>query len=84
MEIDIKAKMDVRKIIKIVFQIIYQILVIFCVILTAIIILQRVTSSNKSIAGYRIFRVISGSMEPEYDVGEVVISKEIDPKKGWR
>lgn len=81
MEIDIKAKMDVRKIIKIVFKIIYQILVIFCVILTAIIILQRVTSSNKSIAGYRIFRVISGSMEPEYDVGEVVISKEIDPKK---
>ncbi len=81
MEIDIKAKMDVRKIIKIVFKIIYQILVIFCVILTAVIILQRVTSSNKSIAGYRIFRVISGSMEPEYDVGEVVISKEIDPKK---
>mgnify|MGYP004637614923 CR=1 FL=1 len=81
MEIDIKPKKDVKKIIKMVFKIIYQILVIFCVILTAVIILQRVTSSNKSIAGYRIFRVISGSMEPEYDVGEVVISKETDPEK---
>ena len=42
--------------------------------------MQKVSDSNKSIAGYRIFRVITGSMEPEYEVGEVVISKEVDPK----
>ena len=47
--------------------------------MAAVIILQKVTASNKSIAGYRIFRVITGSMEPEYDIGQVVISKEVDP-----
>lgn len=69
-----------EKVVKIVSKILYQILVIVCLIVAAVIILQKVTDSNRSIAGYRIFRVITGSMEPEYGVGEVVISKEVDPK----
>ena len=69
-----------KKVVKIISKIIYQILVIVCLIVAAIIIFQKVSDSNRSIAGYRIFRVITGSMEPEYDVGEVVISKEVDPK----
>lgn len=70
-----------EKVVKIVSKILYQILVIVCLVVAAVIILQKVTDSNRSIAGYRIFRVITGSMEPEYEVGEVVISKEVDPKK---
>ena len=69
-----------EKVVKIISKILYQVLVILCLIIAAIIILQKISDSNKSIAGYRIFRVITGSMEPEYDVGEVVISKEVDPK----
>lgn len=69
-----------KKILKIVFKIIYQLAIIFCLILTIIIVLQKVTDNNKTIFGYRIFRVITGSMEPEYDIGQVVISKEVEPK----
>lgn len=69
-----------EKVVKIVSKILYQILIIVCVLVAAVIILQKVSNSNRSIAGYRIFRVITGSMEPEYDVGEVVISKEVEPK----
>lgn len=69
-----------EKVVKIVSKIAYQILVVLCLLVAAIIIFQKISDSNKSIAGYRIFRVITGSMEPEYDVGEVVVSKEIDPK----
>ena len=80
MENDTRSKGDIaKKILKIVFKILYQILIILCVILTIIIVLQKVTNSNKTIFGYRIFRVITGSMEPEYDIGEVVICKEVDP-----
>lgn len=79
MESDTHSKWDIaKKIIKIVLKIFYQILIIFCVLLTLIIVFQKVTNSNRSIAGYRIFRVITGSMEPEYDVGQVVICKEKD------
>ena len=77
---DNRQKSNAKKIIKIILIILYQILVIMALILTVVIVLQRVTNSNRSIGGYKIFRVITGSMEPEYEVGEVVISKEIDPK----
>ena len=81
MESDTRSKWDIaKKVIKIVFKILYQILIILCVIMTVIIVMQKVTDSNKTIFGYRIFRVITGSMEPEYDIGQVVISKEIPPE----
>ena len=68
MENDIYSKNDIiKRVIKIIFKIFYQILIIFCFILTAIIILQKITDSNGSIGGYRIFRVITGSMIPQYD-----------------
>lgn len=74
--------MDIaKKILKIGLKIGYQILIILCVLLILIIALQRLSDSNRSIAGYKIFRVITGSMVPEYDVGEVVISKEVSPRK---
>lgn len=79
MESDTCSRGDIaKKVLKIVLKILYQILIILCVILTIIIVLQKVSNSNKTILGYRIFRVITGSMEPEYDVGQVVICKETD------
>lgn len=69
-----------KKIVKIILKIAYQILIVMCVILTIIIVMQKVSNSNRTILGYRIFRVITGSMEPEYDIGEVVICKEIEPE----
>lgn len=77
MENDIGLK---SSIIKIVFKIIYQILIILCILLIAIIVFQKFSDSNRSIGGYRIFRVITGSMIPQYDIGEVVISKETNPE----
>ena len=75
-----KRRVNVKNIIKILLIILYQILVVMALILTMVIVLQRVSASNQSIGGYRIFRVVTGSMEPEYEVGEVVICKEIDAK----
>lgn len=77
---DNRPKINAKKIIKIVLIILYQILVIMALILTMVIVLQRISANNQSIGGYKIFRVITGSMEPEYEVGEVVISKEVNPK----
>lgn len=77
---DNRPKINAKKIIKTVLIILYQILVIMALILTMVIVLQRISANNQSIGGYKIFRVITGSMEPEYEVGEVVISKEVNPK----
>lgn len=78
MESDTRSKANIaKKILKIVLKVAYQILIILCVILIIIILMQKMSNSNKTILGYRIFRVITGSMEPEYDVGVVVICKEV-------
>lgn len=66
----------VKKILKLLWNIIYNFIIVLCIILIAIIFMQKITESNKSIGGYRIFRVISGSMVPKYDIGEVVICKD--------
>ena len=66
-----------KKIAMIFLKILYDLLVVLCVILIAVIVMQRITDSNGSIKGYKIFRVVSGSMIPKFDVGEVVICKEI-------
>lgn len=70
----------IEKILKIALKILYDILMLFCVVLILAVIWQRATNSDKSIFGYKLFRIISGSMVPEYNIDEVVISKDIDVK----
>ena len=45
-----------------------------------IVVLQRTSNNEVTIGGYRIFVVATGSMVPKYQVGDVLISKEIDPE----
>lgn len=68
----------IKNIFKIGMKIFYNLFIILCVLLILIILLQRITDSSGSLAGYRIFRVVTGSMLPEYDIGEVVICKKVD------
>lgn len=69
------------KTLKILLKALYYVLILLCIVLVLIIVMQKISDSNKSIAGYRIFVVVSGSMEPKYGVGEVVICKEVEPEK---
>ena len=78
MENDTRSKWEIaKKIIKIVLKLSYQLMIILCAIMIVIIFMQKITDNNKTILGYKIFRVITGSMEPEYDIGQVIISKEV-------
>ncbi len=43
------------------------------------VLLQRFSNNELSLFNFRIFSVLTGSMEPKYNVGDVLISKEIDP-----
>lgn len=70
------------------FQIIYTIIKIFVVAMLSIyllfVIVQRFTN-NSSILGYRVFTIATGSMEPVYNINDVILVKDIDPstlKKG--
>lgn len=43
--------------------------------------LQRFSNNKISFFNYRMFTVVSQSMTPKYDIGDVLISKEMDPSK---
>ena len=67
------------KILKVLFKILLWALEILIVFLALVIVTQRVTGDQKAFLGFRIYNVATGSMEPEYAVGDILISKEKDP-----
>lgn len=48
-------------------------------ILVILIVLCAVFLVGSRLMGYQVFNVISGSMEPEYSVGDLIYVKEVDP-----
>lgn len=67
-----------NKVFKIIYGIIRTFIVSFLVIYLLFVIIQRVTN-NSSIFGYRMFTVATGSMEPVYNVNDVILVKDTDP-----
>lgn len=74
-----------NKFIKFLLKFIKVIVWIFVLLVIFVILVQRIFNNQVSIGSFRMFTVVTGSMEPVYNVGDVVISKEVDSstiKKG--
>lgn len=69
-----------KKISRIIKTIVDIILVVFVLAFVLVVCLQRFSNNELSVFGYRMFTVVSGSMLPEYEIGDVVISKNIPTK----
>lgn len=69
-----------KKMLNILFKIFYHVLILFCILLIIIVVWQRATDSNQSFYGYKLFRIVSGSMVPEFNIDEIVVCQEIDTK----
>ena len=65
-----------NKIIKLIMKVISTIFMIFVILYLSFILIQRI-NGNKSIFGYRLFTVVTPSMEPIYNVNDVVIVRDI-------
>lgn len=53
-------------------------IVAIVVIFNLILLVQKIQNKPASIFGYKVFVVISGSMEPNIHVGDIVITKNVD------
>lgn len=67
-----------NKVFKIVYGIIKYFVIAFLVIYLLFVIVQRFTN-NSSILGYRMFTIATGSMEPVYNINDVILVKDISP-----
>lgn len=67
-----------KGIIKRISNIVLTITLVILVLVVAVTVISRITGNTPSFFGYMVFRVSSGSMEPELKVGEVVLVKAVD------
>lgn len=67
-----------NKILKGLFMAIKVILIILVVLIIGIIFVQRVTGNKVRLGGVGIYTIISESMIPEYEVGDMIIAFETD------
>lgn len=74
-------KISENKTLRIIGNILYYVLVVLVLLILAVVILQRVTNNNASIGGIRIFNIVTESMVPEYKVGDILVSKSIEPSE---
>ena len=68
-----------KKAFEIISSIIRYLLWIIVLAILAIVLTQRLSNNQKSIAGIRIFTVVTESMVPEYNVGDTIIVKFVEP-----
>ena len=71
----------VKRIFKLIRKILYVFMIVFVIILFVFGIVQRTSDNRKSIFGIKIFTVITGSMIPVYDIGAILIVKEVTPEE---
>ena len=65
-------------VIKFIWKIIEKIIIIAIIFISAIIITQNVTKNEDAFLGFRIYRVLTGSMIPKYQIGDVLLVREKD------
>ena len=68
-----------KKIFRIIKGIFNFIIVLFVLAFVFIVCLQRFSDNKFSFMSYRMFTVVTGSMEPKYNIGDVLIAKETEP-----
>ncbi len=69
-----KAK---KSLIKRILNIMLSVILFILIAVIAITIVMRVSGNTPNLGGYMIFRVSSGSMEPELKIGDVILTKEV-------
>lgn len=74
-------KIKENKTLNILYKIIKALIALAIILIVFIIVVQRIFNNNISIGGYRIFTIVTESMVPEYNVYDIIISKEIDANK---
>lgn len=66
---------DWLKILKNIWWVLEKVIFIILAFVSIVIVTQRVSENEKAFLGFRIFKVETGSMEPKYKVGDVILVK---------
>lgn len=70
-----------NKVVSIIYKIIKAITTVILLMVLFIIILQRFSDNNLAVGGLRVFCVVSKSMAPKYDIGDILFTKKVPAEK---
>ena len=73
-------KLKENKAVKIIGNISYVLSFILVVLILLVVLIQRFSGNDIALGGIRVFYVASWSMLPEYEIGDILISMEVDPE----
>ena len=71
----------IKRIIQIIWKVLHILIVISVILMFAFAVVQKSSNNRKSILGIKIFTVITGSMIPVYDIGDILIVKDVQPEE---
>lgn len=74
-------KIKENKILRTIANTLYYILFVIVILILLVVLIQRISNNNISLFGFRIFNIVSGSMMPDYEIGDILISKSIEPSE---
>lgn len=74
-------KIKENKVLKFIGNAIYTLMFVLVALILVVVIMQRVTDNNITVGGIRMFSVATGSMVPVYEVGDILISREVEAEK---
>ncbi len=74
-------KLRENKIFKVIKTLVNVSIAVVLISFFVVVCLQRFSGNKLAIFNFRMFTVASGSMQPKYVVGDVLLSKQIDTKK---
>lgn len=72
-----KKKIEKNKPLRIIYNILKTIITIILIVMLVIILAQRLSKNNIAIGGVRAFTIVSESMVPKYQIGDILISKKV-------
>lgn len=70
-----------KKIMKYVKIVLNVFIVVMILSFVLVVCMQRFSNNELSFLNYRMFTVVSGSMVPKYNIGDVLLAKETSPEK---
>ena len=70
-------KIQNNKLLSFIFSSIKAIVYFILILILMVILVQKVTNNNFSVGGFRMYNVASGSMRPEYEIGDILITKKV-------
>lgn len=71
-------KIKENKVLNVLFMVMKAITTLIIILIVSVIFVQRVSNNKVTFGGYSMFTIVTESMVPKYEVGDMILAKSVD------